>query len=225
MPKRLIKLQAVLFGNFNFPVVPETSVRLLTTFASHGFMPQVMNVPDPMAGVTIQRIGLTKGTDIQVLFAPERIDFTVTMPSSSIEDFVNDVVSFIEKLEGGTLQFSRIALVSDSLIEEISQADSEALREKLLPSSGNNSIEWVARWVTPITVGSEQYNACFEAMNANGLMMIINGNMKPLSGIKVMHDISTTPLNTTLRFDAKNLNKELNAISDIIISQAGLTEI
>lgn len=222
MKTRAIKFQAVLFGTFNFPTNPDTTIKLMTAFAPLGFMPQVMPVPDPMTGRMSQRIGLTNGSDVQILFAPDRIDLTATMPSWSIEEFVNNVVMYVTHLENGSLRFNRVALVIDNILEEMSLAESETLRDKLLPKSGENSIEWVARWVTPLSRDTEQYNVCFEAMSAAGLMMITNGNMQPLSGIKVMHDVSTIPSNTNPRFDAKNLNLMLNSISKIISEQADL---
>lgn len=221
MQKRVIKYQAVLFGTFNFPADPDTTVKLMTTFAPLGFMPQVMTVPEPMTGLSSQRLALTKGTNVQILFAPDRIDFTATMPSESVESFVNDVVSNVEQLERGSLRFNRVALVIDTILEEISQAESEVFRDKYLPTSGANSIEWVARWVTPISKESEQYNVCFEAVCAPGMVMVLpNGRMQPLTGLKVMHDISTTPSNTSPRFDASKLHEALSAISKIVSEQS-----
>lgn len=224
MQKRVIKFQAVLFGTFNFPADPDTTVKLMTAFAPLGFMPQVMNAPDPMTGLMSQRIGLTKGANVQILFAPDRIDFTAMMPTGSIEEFVGDVVTNVKHLEHGNLRFNRVALVVDTLLEEMSQADSEALRSKLLPKSGANSIEWMARWVTPLTMDTEQYNVCFEAMKAIGLMLINNGRMQPLNGIKAMSDVSTSPSNTNSRFGADNLHETLDAISKIISGQADLVQ-
>lgn len=224
MQKKAIKFQAVLFGTFNFPADPDTTVKLMTTFAPLGFMPQVMNVPDPMTGLMAQRIGLTKGTDVQIQFSPDRIDFTAMMPTGSIEEFVNEVPTNVKLLEQGSLRFNRVALVVDSLLEEMSQADSETLRNKLLPNSGASSIEWIARWVSPLSMDTEQYNVCFEAMKASGLMMVHNGRMQPLNGIKVMSDVSTTPSNTNPRFDANNLHGALLAISKIISGQADLVQ-
>ena len=222
MQKRALRFQAVLFGTFNFPANPDTTIKLMTAFAPLGFMPQVMTVPDPMTGLMSQRIGLTNGSDVQILFAPDRLDFTATTPSGNIEEFVNNVVTYVTHLENGNLRFNRVALVIDNILEEMSLAESETLRDKLLPKSGANSIEWVARWVTPLSKDTEQYNVCIEAMSATGLMMIINGQMQPLSGIKVMHDVSTTPSNTNPRFDAKNLDLMLNSISKIISTQNDL---
>lgn len=222
MKTKSIKFQAVLFGTFNFPANPDTTIKLMTAFASLGFMPQVMPVPDPMTGRMSQRIGLTNAADVQIMFAPDRIDLTATMPSLSIEEFVKNVVIYVRNLENGSLRFNRVALVIDNILEEMSLAESEALREKLLPKSGENSIEWVARWVTPLSEDTEQYNVCFEAMSAAGLMIITNGNMQPLSGIKVMYDVSTIPSDTNPRFDAENLNLTLNSISKIISEQANL---
>jgi hypothetical protein len=222
--QKVIRFQAVLFGTFNFPADPDTTVKLMTTFAPLGFMPQVMTVPDPMTRLMSQRIGLTKGTDAQILFAPDRIDFTTMMPTGSIEEFMSDVVTNVKQLEHGNLRFNRVALVVDTLHEEMSHTDSETLRNKLLPKSGGNSIEWIARWVTPLSTDTEQYNVCFEAMNAIGLMMVHNGLMQPLNGIKVMSDVSTAPSNTNHRFDANNLHEALNAISKIISDQADLVQ-
>ena len=222
MKKIAIKFQDVLFGTFNFPVSPDTTMKLLSVFAPLGFMPQVMTVPDPMTGLMSQRIGLTNGSDVQILFAPNRLDFTATTPSWGIEEFVNNVVTYVSHLENGSLRFNRVALVIDDILEEMSITEAEELRKKLLPKSGANSIEWVARWVTPLTKGTEEYNVCFEAMSATGLMMIINGQMQPLNGIKTMLDVSTTPNNTNPRFDAKNLNLMLDSISKITSEQAGL---
>ncbi len=219
MQKKTIKFQAVLFGTFNFPADPDTTVKLMTIFAPLGFMPQVMNVQDPIAGLTSQRLGLTKGSEMQIQFSPDRIDFTAPMPSMDIDIFLNDVVDYVGKLERGSLQFNRAALVIDALFEELSQTESEALRGKLLPQSGINSVEWVARWVTPLSIHNEQYNACFEAVTATGLMMIINGRMHPLSGIKTMHDVSTTPSNTAHRFNVDNLQETLYGISKIILDR------
>lgn len=222
MKKRTIKFQAVLFGTFNFPANPDTTVKLVTAFAPLGFMPQVMTVPDPMTGQMAQRIGLTNGSDLQMQFAPDRLDFIATTPSWSVEEFVNNVVAYVTHLENGSLRFNRVALVIDNILEEMSLAESEALRNKLLPKSGANSIEWVVRWVTPLSKDTEGYNVCFEAMSAAGLMMINNGRMQPLNGIKAMHDVSTIPSNTNPRFDAKNLNLMLNSISEIISGQDDL---
>ena len=222
MIKRAIKFQAVLFGTFNFPANPDTTVKLVTAFAPLGFMPQVMPVTDLMTGQMSQRIGLTNGSNVQILFAPDRLDFLAMAPSWSIEEFVDNVVTYVTHLENGSLRFNRVALVIDNILEEMSLAESETLRDKLLPKSGANSIEWQARWVTPLSKDTEEYNVCFEAMSAAGLMMINNGRMQPLNGIKAMHDVSTTPSNTNPRFDAKSLNANLNSISKIISEQVDL---
>ncbi|WP_283149748.1 hypothetical protein [Silvimonas soli] len=222
MQKRVIKFQAALFGTFNFPAEPDTIVKLMTVFAPLGFMPQVISVPDLMTGLTAQRIGMTRGDDVVMLLAPDRIDFTATMPTVDIAGFVNDAVTNVEQLERGNLRFNRVALVVDTLLEEMSEAEIEAMREKLLPHSGARSIEWMARWVTPVINETEQYNVCLEAIKASGLMMFFNGRMQPLHGIKTLHDVSTTPSNTSPRFDAQNLRGALDAISQIISARTDL---
>lgn len=183
-------------------------------------MPQVINTQDAMTGQFSQRISLTRGPDFQINFAPDRIDFISMMPSESLAQFTEEVVICARKLEKGSLIFSRISLVEDILLEEINHSQSEALREKLLPHSGENSIEWMARWVTQENNNSEQYNVCFEAINNPNLMMIHNGRMHTMNGIKLMSDVSTTHTNTIARFDIKKLPSIFSTITKIISSQA-----
>lgn len=216
MRKKVIKFQAVVFGTFNFPADPGTTVKLMTIFAPHGYMPQVISGQDVMGGGGVSRLSLTKGEFLQIVFSPDRIDFSSVMPTISVADFVAEVSFCVSQLESGNLRFHRVALVIDNLLEEISSSESDQLRQRLLPNSKEGAIDWTARWVDVIDHADERYNFCFEVLNSAGMMMINNGRMHPLNGIKVMHDVSTTPSNTSHRFDSNNLAKSLSEISKLI---------
>ncbi|KAL0630367.1 hypothetical protein Q9L58_010786 [Maublancomyces gigas] len=212
-----IKYQAVLFGSFNFPPVTDTTIKLLQAFASLGFMPQVHNLVDTVTGLSMPRISLTQGVGTTILFADDRIDIISAMPVDlSIKGFIDTVVDYVSRLDGGNLQFHRIALILDSVLDDLTPEEFERIRTKLLPSVKGAPFEWTARWVLPQTVGDESYNVCFEAVTATGLMLALQNRLQPLSGLKIMHDVSTAPQNLAIRFSGKNLGVSLSAIADII---------
>ena len=217
MQPRLLKNQAALFGSFHFPPTPDTTVKLVQAFASLGFMPQVINAPDPVTGLIAQRIALSRGADTHIQFSPDRIDIVGTMPIvSDTESFIADVVDYVSRIDNGSLKFNRVGLVQDYLLEGLAADRETELRMKLLPHSGERPNEWMARWVEPRVIDDEKYNICLEAMTAPGLMMIMSNKIQAVDGVKVLCDISTTPENLSSRFSIANIKSTMNSLNSII---------
>lgn len=225
MQKKDIKHQAVVFGSFSFPQTPEATVRLITTFVPMGFMPQTTSGIDPASGLPLQRMGFIKGTDTQIQLANDRIDIYSVLPTRPLDEFINEVVEIVGRLEGGSLRFGRVALVIDTGLEDMTPAQVSEIRSRVLPRSDAASIEWVARWVTPKVADGETFNVNIEAMTAEGMMILHSGRMVPMNGIKIMRDVSTSPLNVTQRFDMTSLPSMLRSIAAIVEAEASLFEV
>lgn len=219
MQKRIIKIQAVVFGAPNPQTNQTAMVDLIQSFIPEGYMPQTISVQDPISGTINQKLSLIKNQEMQIQFSHERVDFLALMPTASTEDILNSIQKNIGLIYKNNVAFNRIALVLDYILDEFSDEEIEKFRMELLPKSKVNSIEWVSRWVSKQEIDAEEYNICFEAMTANGLMMINNGITHHLNGIKIMHDISTTPSNNTTRFNKDNIKDKLMKINNIIIQQ------
>jgi hypothetical protein len=218
MRLKILKNHAVIFGKFHFPVNPETTVKLVNAFASLGFMPQVVAVADQVTGSITQKISLSTG-EKHIQFDSDRIDFISAAPideESDFDFFINEVADYFSRIENGSLKLFRIAIVQDILLESLSSAQEQSLRTSLLPQSAAESIEWSARWVNPTVVEDEKYNICLEAMTGQGMMMIVKNRPMPVEGIKILHDISTTPENVSARFGIDNLTLELKKIAALI---------
>lgn len=218
MQRKILKQQAVLFGNFHFPASPETTVKLLTAFASLGFMPQVLNISDPTSGLTVPKISLAKD-EKQIIFGSDRIDIISAAPVEAelnLDFFIAEVKDYFLRIESGTLKMYRIAIVEDYFLEGLSEAQSESLRTSLVPKSAVGSIEWASRWVTPSIIEDEKYNICLEAMVASGMRMVLPNRVIEIDGVKILHDISTSPESLMNRFGSDNLLDSLKKVATLI---------
>ncbi|OON61194.1 hypothetical protein B0920_19980 [Massilia sp. KIM] len=218
MQRTALKNQVALFGSFSFPAVPDTTIKLLNAFATLGFLPQIVTSVDPTNGLSAQKISLVRGTD-QIHFGNDRIDVFSFLPSSeNLNSFLSEVVTYVQRLDS-SLTFTRLGLVHEIDVQAETPEKTLAVRRKLLPESGEDSIEWTARWVNPVTVDGMDYNLCFEAMLAPGLAMVVNNKVTPINGIKVMHDVSTLQNAPGARYDSKNLAEALAAMAAIVERQ------
>lgn len=215
---KILKNHIVLFGKFYFPVNPETTIKLVNAFAPLGFMPSVSAGSDPTSGEMNQQISLTSG-DKHIQFSSDRIDFISGMPIDAELDpefFIGEVADYFARIESGSLRMYRLAIVQDMLLSNLSSMQEESLRTSLLPQSSADSLEWTARHVTPRSVETEKYNICLEAMTGQGMMMLVKNRPIPVQGIKILHDVSTSPEHVSTRFNSENLMVELKKIAKVV---------
>ncbi|MFC5548158.1 hypothetical protein [Massilia aerilata] len=224
MQRKTLKKQAVVFGSFNFPPAPDTTLKLLQIFASAGFLPQMINMVDPVSGMNSQKFSLVRENYFQMHFGSDRIDIFSLDPNdkSDLSSFISETVSLLSRLEGGTLNFTRIALVLDYVLEGANPEQISHLSSRLLPQSTGPLLEWVARWVETRVRGAETYNVCFEANLAQGLHLVVNNQMLAVNGVKIMHDISTSQAHISTRFNIGNLQDSFNAIIEMIEQEKSL---
>ena len=213
-----LKYQTTIFGGFNYPPTPETMLRILPRVGPLGYMPQVQNVTEGVTGEIGPRVTLIKDSS-QVFLHNSRIDVLTWLPEMELEEFISSTVNLLTLLEGGLLFSSRVALVTESMLEELGEHEIENYRRILVPRSDESTLEWTSRWVERKTVGGETYHISFEALRAAGMIMTTNGVSRTLTGIKVQHDVSTSPSNASPRFTQDNMVDSLIEISKILTQQ------
>jgi hypothetical protein len=215
MQERTLKNQVVVFGNFSFPPVPDVTLSLMQSFAPFGFMPSVVQQVD-INGQMQQKIALTKGDSIQIIFGNDRIDFLEAVPEgrNGIGDFYGSVLQYLICLQPRNLMFNRLAMVTERLVYELTPAQGEQLRAQYAGNSPVGAIEWGFRWVQPQSEQEERVNVCLDVSRLQG-MLNVRGKFEQFDGIKIMHDISSSPQNTLPRFNAANASEGFSKLLNV----------
>lgn len=224
MRERILKNQIAVFGRFNFPPVPDVTVALLQAFAVFGFMPTVIHQIDAN-GQMQPKISLTK-PDEQIIFSNDRIDFLQNLPSGDgdLTRFLEEVIQYIACLQSRNLQFNRLAVVTERLLQDLSTDQKEAVRERFAPGAPFGSIEWGFRWVKPQDEQGELMNVSFDIARLSGVYQE-GSRIEQFDGLKVLHDISTSPHNVVFRYNSANVSSGLQAVKQVIDRQIAAHEI
>jgi hypothetical protein len=222
MSIKSIRNQIAVFGNFNFPADSDTTVALLKAFGSDGFMPQTVQTVDPFSGLTVQRLTLVSsdfgGSEVSaIVFAPDRIDITTALPvGSDIEPYITAAAKYLARVADRAPNYWRLGLVRDFSVGKFGDGQDVGLLGRLLPIAPNDSFEWSSRWVSVKEVGGEKYNYQIEATKQVGMGIVAGNRLESIEGVKMMHDVSTSPEVTAKRFNAGNVEAELLKMARII---------
>lgn len=225
MRERILKNQVVLFGRFNFPPVPDVTVSLLQAFAAHGFMPAVIQQID-QNGQAEPRISLNNAAHSQIVFSNDRIDFFQNVPAASknLDDFLSLVGQYIGCLHSRNLQFNRIAIVTDSLVTDLSSDVREEVRARFVPNAPVGAAEWTFKWAKVFNDEPMAMNILFEIARLQGVIQEPN-RVEHFDGFKIMHDISTPPDVIAFRYNSENVLQALRLIKERIDCQISLNNI
>lgn len=231
MNKMPLKYQIGLFGNFDSiqqtPDIVKNLMDVMQKFDSYNLLLNTMTeiTFDPQIGTPVQvnRISFNdQNSGLQIMFGSKRLDFIKEMRDENgnnmgeLGDFTKQIEKIILALSNSfdeIKKFNRLALISESFINKLTEAEKDKMYKKLLNEIffQNQSIkEWNVR-IADKQGGvklQEQINTILSIDRIQG-QLIVNNQQKNIDEIKLLLDINTIAEDTSLRFDIDSINKFL----------------